>query len=475
MVIRSFVKCDVCNSVIVVRTQIGWLDEHPIRIHCGKCNTLIKGKCSIDQENAGYNIEFNDCDVLLYEEGMHIDFYIEVSGELLTAKIRPYNKGNDEYLPSPYLNSFRAMDIYGDESFLEFNKNMNQFIDFIKHDWSFIRRIHDLWLDGKQNYLSDQMRNHLTKELYPLDSEFENLRGLHQLFLNGFQPVLPASFYDKISPKIFESLRSLTQPDPSEYKKLVAFFDTNGLFHEYEYKIFRILNDFVDKYLFFVTASGVELYTNPIDLNMEGTASVTFDDIRHFYLDCYETIGDLVTLVIAYNNLKYRGSYQIMDGAIIPSIKSLDDVINKMSNKGNKLKFCETDEFFNELIELESDNDLRNAIGHGSWKYDGMNQIVTFYSSGSIGKGTEQKIYLIEFILKTLRQFKSILILSELLYQTRKLSYVYKGAITAIPSYYNKIASPQFNNVSKNSLCPCGSGKKYKRCHGKVNDSSEDN
>ena len=27
---------------------------------------------------------------------------------------------------------------------------------------------------------------------------------------------------------------------------------------------------------------------------------------------------------------------------------------------------------------------------------------------------------------------------------------------------------PEWNNVSRNSPCPCGSGKKYKHCHGKV-------
>ncbi|WP_435577369.1 SEC-C metal-binding domain-containing protein [Jiangella alba] len=25
---------------------------------------------------------------------------------------------------------------------------------------------------------------------------------------------------------------------------------------------------------------------------------------------------------------------------------------------------------------------------------------------------------------------------------------------------------PDFSNVSRNALCPCGSGKKFKRCHG---------
>ena len=30
-----------------------------------------------------------------------------------------------------------------------------------------------------------------------------------------------------------------------------------------------------------------------------------------------------------------------------------------------------------------------------------------------------------------------------------------------------KTNDPKFNNVGRNDPCPCGSGKKYKKCHGK--------
>ena len=32
----------------------------------------------------------------------------------------------------------------------------------------------------------------------------------------------------------------------------------------------------------------------------------------------------------------------------------------------------------------------------------------------------------------------------------------------------NNVTPIEWGNVSRNSLCPCGSGKKYKHCHGKV-------
>jgi len=28
---------------------------------------------------------------------------------------------------------------------------------------------------------------------------------------------------------------------------------------------------------------------------------------------------------------------------------------------------------------------------------------------------------------------------------------------------------PEWRNTSRNALCPCGSGKKFKQCHGRLN------
>jgi preprotein translocase subunit SecA len=31
----------------------------------------------------------------------------------------------------------------------------------------------------------------------------------------------------------------------------------------------------------------------------------------------------------------------------------------------------------------------------------------------------------------------------------------------------SSLSDPKFKNVGRNDLCPCGSGKKFKKCHGK--------
>ena len=55
------------------------------------------------------------------------------------------------------------------------------------------------------------------------------------------------------------------------------------------------------------------------------------------------------------------------------------------------------------------------------------------------------------------------IIISEVLYRLRELALMYDGKI---PLMVQERASwPK--KIGRNELCPCGSGKKYKFCHGK--------
>lgn len=44
MVINYPIKCEVCESTICTKIQVGWLKKYPIRIHCPECNILISGE-----------------------------------------------------------------------------------------------------------------------------------------------------------------------------------------------------------------------------------------------------------------------------------------------------------------------------------------------------------------------------------------------------------------------------------------------
>ena len=71
--------------------------------------------------------------------------------------------------------------------------------------------------------------------------------------------------------------------------------------------------------------------------------------------------------------------------------------------------------------------------------------------------------YLLEFENEAMHMFQALLGVSEYLYRLRELSLMYDGKI---PLMVQERANwPK--KIGRNDPCPCGSGKKYKFCHGK--------
>ena len=58
MVYNEFIRCEVCGCITRIRLQVGWLDEHPIAVTCGKCGISLKGKVKIGQDTLGLKFEF---------------------------------------------------------------------------------------------------------------------------------------------------------------------------------------------------------------------------------------------------------------------------------------------------------------------------------------------------------------------------------------------------------------------------------
>ena len=459
---RTYIKCEVCGSVILVRTQVGYLHKHPIRIHCAKCGILISGSFVQEPDIPQFNITFENATEVEMQEP---NYYIEVAGELLTSKIRSFEKGEDDYQLPPFFNALNAMGSNRKdeaETFSKFNRDYLIFLDFIENGWPFIRRLHEIWLSDNHEFLAEQMRDKLPTDIFPLNNDLEYLCGIHQLFLIGFRSVLPKDFYDYTTKSIWNNIEDVIRANSDGYNTLTEFFHDNGLLTEYEERVLKVLNSFVDKYSFFITAIGLESYTTSPDLSKNGTTTVSFEDVKHFYLECFEAIGEIIAIVLAYNNLKYRSDPFKMPDSSFETVITLQDFMD-MRNKGNKITFLSSDEVFNNILALDTDNGLRNAVGHDSYSYDGVSQIITYYSSGKKGKGDSDKIYLIEFIQKALGQFYTIIVLIELLYQTRKFYYVQHGII---PISSDVFAQRQKRKVGRNEPCPCGSGKKYKKCCG---------
>lgn len=111
---------------------------------------------------------------------------------------------------------------------------------------------------------------------------------------------------------------------------------------------------------------------------------------------------------------------------------------------------------------MVSNSKLRNAIGHNDVDYDAVTQKIT-YIPDPRNRAKKQTIFLLEFEDETRHLFQSILVISEYLYRLREVDLIKKDNISLSPMELDKL----FRNVGRNEPCPCGSGLKFKRCHGR--------
>jgi ribosomal protein S27AE len=60
MTVRQVIGCEVCGATTLLRTQLGWLRQHPIRIPCGRCGITILGEVNLFPETAGFDFKFKN-------------------------------------------------------------------------------------------------------------------------------------------------------------------------------------------------------------------------------------------------------------------------------------------------------------------------------------------------------------------------------------------------------------------------------
>lgn len=418
---RHYLKCEVCESIILLRVQVGWLNYHPIKIHCGKCGIMISGNAYFDQENVTTDFKFEN---VIHESHVTPDFYIEASGELLTEKLQEYkNEDNASHILPPFFKNIKEM---GYENYELFKKNVNQFIYSSKEDWPKIRRINELWLSGNYSFLQQELKQILPIKQFPCNNELEYLRGVHHINLWFFLNVLDHNEFKSTTEFLWEEITTLSKTSQGEILKLSKRFTENGIFTDYEKKIFDIMIQFVYKFQYMIPAYSLGFFTEVRQklFIIKGITTATFDDLKQFYLDSYEVIVEIANLIIACNNVVHRGNIK----KIVNKRRDVTDFedLNKIS-KGDKLNFIEGNEKFDQLIYTNLNNKLRNAIGHNSYKYDGINQLITYYPKGTVNTSHEYSLYLLEFVRECYNLFQTINNINELIYQLRKIYCLYKG------------------------------------------------
>lgn len=448
-VYRHYAECEVCKSITLIRVQAGHLPEYPVRIYCGNCKILLSGKVLFDEENVNVTLKLDNCNYI--PKTNEFDYAIEISGELPTAKLSKVDKNQSQdlnlmYAISPFI---RLLNTLGRDKYDEYF-DLIPFLRSIGSYWPKIRRINELFLNKKWDLLKGQLIEFAPNKKITLDDEIDYLMAVHQLTVMSLvQPLKPTSFFEDARLVIDKSFNTLKKDNFIEFIKYIEKTGLNRL----QEKVFILQNVFIEKFQYLIPGYSLfYLSGKSIEHSQLGVTTATLDDLKGFYIDCFETIMDSLELIIGVNNLIHRGSYQVMKEKR-RDITTIDQ-FKKISN-GKKIEYIEGEETFDTLLLNKIDNKLRNALGHSSTRYDGIQQLIIYYPKGIETDEESKKLYIIDFIKKCIDQFTALMNVGEIVYAIQKMKLLSEGQI---PSGVNVVIDEKehitINNYQNNLIKP---------------------
>lgn len=455
MVHNEFIRCEVCGSITRIRLQIGFLDEHPIAVSCGKCGVSLKGKVQIHQEAVGLAFEFENALIISPSCITVSDYMIECSGEFISNKLQKEEK-EQLSLITPYLRTSQRMG--STENYEKFCHSYRAIKNTI-NVWPKYKRAWQLYKSGNREYFVQEIQKLLPKELVQCRNELEDLRAVRMLEIHGFlEPLKPSvvSF-----PEIGTSIFNLPL-DKVEY--LIKYLNTHeGYFlAQMQEQIQALLDAFVMVFQYLLPAFSVQFYKDKdIDFETEGTTTSTYEDVKQFYLDAYELLGNLLIIPAAIDNIKYRNDANCFVSNAA-GINSLDKFIS--AAKANRFHLCNQNEIYMRTINASYNQKLRNAIGHNDVEYHPVTQKIV-YIPDSKRRNYKKEEYLLKFEMEALSMFQAVLVASEYLYRLRELELMSQGVVPLEVKFSQIVSSRK--RIYPNEKCPCGSGIKYKMCHGR--------
>lgn len=250
--------------------------------------------------------------------------------------------------------------------------------------------------------------------------------------------------------------------DSVQLKSLIDFLNSHDGYHleELQDLLYKAYDDFIKIYQRLIPALALQYCKDDsFEFEIEGSTTSSFDSVKQFYLDVYETLGNLLVIPVAFNNIKYRADVNSMN-PLEKKVSSLEDFIKL--TKASRYHFCLNTEVYTDFLDVVVNAKLRNAIGHNDVEYDAVSQVITYIPNPK-DRTIKKTEYLLEFENEAMHMFQALLGVSEYLYRLRELSLMYDGKI---PLMVQERANwPK--KIGRNDPCPCGIGKKYKFCHGK--------
>lgn len=449
MVYNCMIKCQVCGAVTRVRLQVGFQQKHPIVVVCGRCGTSLNGRVAISQTHTGLSFKFENADVIPGIDKS--DYVVECSGEFTVRKFRRDDEGKVDL--SPFMRNMSRM---GSKRYDEYCRTISKLNNF-SEQWTKYKRIIDLFDKNDRTYLLNEIWNVLPKEQFPCRNEFEIARAIHVIEVIYFiEPLCPEIITD------LELSTSVTKLDIQQMNLFIDFLNSHEGYSlkELRSSVYKIYDEFVSAYPYLVPAISLQYCDkSTIDFEHEGTTTSSFNSVKQFSLDAYETLGNLLIIPIGLNNILLRNDCSKCSEKDCQSI-TLDDFIKK--TKAVRFHYCDKGEKYTGALDVIINQKLRNAIGHNDVSYDCLTQEITYVPDPK-NRLKKEKTYLLEFENEAVHLFQAITVISEYLYRICEIEMI-KNSHVPLPLDQGLA---QFKKVGRNAPCPCGSGLKYKKCHGR--------
>lgn len=450
MVYNHFIKCQVCGSVTRIRLQVGFLEHHPIVAVCCKCGTSMNGVVDINQDTLGLRFHFENADEIADKKDSC--YVVECSGEFPT--IKPHVDSVEGRIAiSPFMRYSNKM---GHERYERFSQSIAKLNNFCDH-WAQYKRIIDLFNSGDRTYLKNEIWKMLPEEQFPCRNEFEIARAVHMIEVIYFIGVLREDIISDLT--LSTSVVHLVS---EQLRALITFLNSHDGYSlkQLQSSVYKIYDEFIKAYPFLIPALSLQYCDDGVvDYDVEGSTTSSFDLIKQFSLDAYETLGNLLVVPVALNNIKYRNNCNQCaekDGKTVDLEKYI------ALSKANRFHYCDETEQYTKELQVILNSKLRNAIGHNDVEYDAITQKITYIPNPK-DRAKKEIAYLLEFENEAIHLFQAITVISEYLYRLREIEMIENGHV---PLPVDQGLAP-FKKVSRNEPCPCGSGLKYKKCHGR--------
>lgn len=412
MVTNLYMKCEVCDSIINLKWQVGHIERAPVSIVCAECKTVLKFILITDQESITINMNSKNATRVQNQDYHYI---AETSSELLTYKI------TKQRLIQPGQTPFmRTIQMIGHETYQEYHNSFLRGISVYEQYSHIYHRINDLYYNCNFEYLAKQLKNHLKIDDSKEFTEIEILENLYKFNVNYYSMFFKNNTLGKLNEENLRLMSILRGDKKEKYEDFLLNYCTDKMLSEFDSRLYKSINSILDNYYLFLPATilcYIDSSKHQQVLNDYTLTTTDFTDIKHIYLTAYENLLKVYDIIILLNNIIERDSYDSfphelrIKGRTINSIKQFVKL-----TKGNKLKFLELNQHFDRLMP-NFERKIRNAIGHESWEYIPYEHKIEFYDEM---KSRKEEIYLLEFVYKCWLLLDKIVIIYKVLQDIKR-------------------------------------------------------